>query len=79
MRDNELRAAFTTAFGRPVPAGNFSREDLEEWDSLGHVKLVLQLEADLGVHVEPTAIQDLHRDFATVAAYVDHKLAGELV
>lgn len=74
MLTPDLRAVFATAFGRPVPDGPFSRHDVEEWDSLGHVKLVLQLEVDLGVHVEPTDIQGLHQDFATVAAYVNARL-----
>jgi acyl carrier protein len=67
---DELRAVFTAAFGHEPPPGNFARTDLEEWDSLGHVKLVLQLETDLGIRVDPAEILALHVDFDTVAGYV---------
>ncbi len=70
MPDPDLRTAFATALGCPLPPGNFSRHDLEEWDSLGHVKLVLQLETDLGVRVPPAEIAGLHQDYDTVDRYV---------
>jgi acyl carrier protein len=66
----DLRAVFGTAFGCEPPPGHFSPQDLEEWDSLGHVKLVLQIENDLGIRIDPTEILALHRDFDTVARYV---------
>jgi acyl carrier protein len=68
--DADLRAVFATTFGCEPPPGNFTPHDLEEWDSLGHVKLVLQLESDLGIRVEPAEILTLHRDYDTVARYV---------
>jgi acyl carrier protein len=71
MPERELREVFTAVFGCATPAGNFGKNALEEWDSLGHVKLVLELEARLNVRVAPTDIARLHADFGTVLAYVD--------
>jgi len=75
MPDRELREVFAAVFGPAVPPGNFARDALEEWDSLGHVKLVLALEARLGVRVAAADIARLHADFATVQAYVDRARA----
>jgi len=70
MLDQKLRTVFTSALGCDLPSGDFAREQIEEWDSLGHVKLILQLESSLGVRVGPEAIPALHTDFATVREYV---------
>jgi len=75
MPEREVREVFVAVCGRAVPAGNFDRHALEEWDSLGHVKLVLELEASLGVRVAAADLAGLHADFATVATYVDRSLA----
>jgi acyl carrier protein len=71
MPERELREVFTAVFGCAAPAGNFGKNTLEEWDSLGHVKLVLELEARFGVRVAPADIARLHADFGTVLAYMD--------
>ncbi len=70
MQDQELRTVFTNALGCDLPPGEFARDQVEEWDSLGHVKLILQLESSLGVRVGPEAIPALHSDFVTVREYV---------
>lgn len=75
MLDQELRTVFTDALGCDIPPGDFARDQVEEWDSLGHVKLILQLEASLGVQVGPEAIPALYTDFATVREFVTTKQA----
>jgi acyl carrier protein len=70
MLERELRDVFAAALGCALPGGDFGRDQVEEWDSLGHVKLVLQLEATLGIRVAPADIPALHADFETVLAYV---------
>ncbi|HOX26193.1 MAG TPA: acyl carrier protein [Candidatus Krumholzibacteria bacterium] len=71
MPERELREVFAAVFGAAVPVGDFTRDAVQEWDSLGHVKLVLELEARLGVRVAPADIARLHSDFAAVRAYVE--------
>ncbi|HAA91497.1 MAG TPA: hypothetical protein DCS82_05130 [Rhodospirillaceae bacterium] len=41
-------------------------ETLERWDSLGHVKIILQLEQTLGNQLDPEEISELN-DVAAIA------------
>lgn len=51
-----------------------SKDDLEEWDSIAQVKLVLAVEAAFGIRIQPNEVETLNsvRDFADLV----HRHAG---
>lgn len=60
MRER-IRAAMATVFDRPaaeIPE-NASPENLEDWDSLHHLELVLELELEFGVRVPAETVPEL--------------------
>jgi acyl carrier protein len=62
--------ALRTDAGRPeLVAG-----DLSAWDSLTHIKLIMELETSFGITIGPDDIPTLYKDFDTVATYVSARL-----
>lgn len=54
-----------------------ARGELERWDSMGHLVLVLELEQEFGVQLLPEQVQRLNSvaEIAEILA-IDHQLAG---
>ena len=60
MRER-IREAMATVFDRPaaeIPE-DASAENLEDWDSLHHLELVLELELEFGVRVPAETVPEL--------------------
>lgn len=59
--DDRLRAVFASVFG--IDAARLSDDDsyetIPEWDSVNHINLVLSLEAEFGIQLEPGEIAEL--------------------
>jgi acyl carrier protein len=70
MLDVDLRKVFAKALRCEIPAGNFVVSDLGEWDSLTHIKLVIELESKFGLNITPGVIPVLYSDFETVKSFV---------
>jgi len=49
-------------------------ENIEEWDSLSHIKLIMELERELMVSIEPEKIPYLYSDYNTIFGYLKNKL-----
>ncbi len=49
-----------------------SQENCEEWDSLKHLNLIVELESEFGVEFEPEEIAEMV-DFATVIKMISSK------
>jgi acyl carrier protein len=52
-----------------------SPANLEQWDSLGHVSLIVELEKTFSLQVNPDEIIDLD-SFKAVFNWVNHKING---
>jgi len=78
--DNELRnrvlAVFRKAFRRSFGSGPIVARQVEEWDSLSHLNLVMALEEEFGLEFDPDDIAALFSDFDTVLAIMVEKLEG---
>lgn len=67
-----LDAAFLRAFGSEHSVGSRpSRATLAAWDSLGHVRLVMEIETEFGLRVGGADFAALHADFDTVVLWLD--------
>lgn len=60
MRER-IREAMATVFDRPLAEipDDASAESLEDWDSLHHLELVLELELEFGVRVPAETVPEL--------------------
>lgn len=70
--DDRLRAVFASVFG--IDAARLSNDDsyetIPEWDSVNHINLVLALEAEFGIQLDPGEIAEL-TSVAVIRARLD--------
>ena len=66
----QLRETISMTFGVPIESvtQETTQEDVEGWDSVGHLNLMLMLEERFGVRLE---IEDMER-LTSVAAILAH-------
>lgn len=59
--DNELKEIFESLFkmDNSKITENMSNEDIEEWDSLEHIKLILEIEAKYNIKFDLDVIPQL--------------------
>ena len=77
MLDDQLSSIFHRVFRRPVQKGNdVSVDDVEEWDSLTHIKLVMELESQFGMTIGPDEILALYSDTRTIRRFVIDRQSG---
>lgn len=68
--EEKLLQVFHRALRCNAPASELAVETLQAWDSLTHIKLVMELEMAFGITIGPDEIPTLYKDFATVADHV---------
>jgi len=73
MDDGQLRRVFQRVFRREFSGSNAAVADVPGWDSLTHIKLVMELEREFGISIEPDEIPPLYSDFETVRRFVERK------
>ncbi len=73
--EDRLLAVFGKVFGRPLSANAIVVNETEEWDSLSHIKLIMELESKFDIQIDPGEVQLLYQDFATVRDYL-RKMIG---
>jgi acyl carrier protein len=58
----KIRNIISTVFEIPVTAlpPEFNQEDIEKWDSLGHLRLIVELEKEFTVQFEPEEIAEMN-------------------
>ena len=52
-----------------------SAEDIEEWDSLSHIRLIVALERHFGIKFKNAEVEGL-KNVGDLVAVIDSKLAG---
>lgn len=66
MELNErIFACMNRVFGIKVANEEISQDNCKEWDSMNHLNLVIELEEDFGISLEPEEIARM-RDFESI-------------
>lgn len=66
--EERLLAAFKRVFRRPFEAERIRVDEVEEWDSLSHIKLIMELESEFGIEIEPKSIAKLYSNFDAIVS-----------
>ncbi len=61
---------FRRVFHREFSSPAFGVDVIEEWDSLSHIKLIIELEKEFDISIDPDVIPSLFADFDTVLKFV---------
>ena len=72
----KLLGVFKRALRCELPGTDFGTDDLEKWDSMTHIKLIMELEMAYGPTIGPDDIPPLYSNFSTVAAYIKEHTAN---
>ena len=68
--ESRLQRVFDKAVGRHSGGGTIVATATPEWDSLSHIKLVMELESEFNIEVPPADIAGLFSEFGIVLGYV---------
>ena len=74
--DEKLKSVFARALRCDPGAGNFSVGEVGVWDSLTHIKLIMELEIAFGITISPEEIPVLYADFNTVRDFIAGATSG---
>ncbi len=73
MNESKVRTIMENLFEVKVSGNNFSQDDIDNWDSLKHLSLVVALEETFNISIEPEEIE-IMTDFASIVKIIDQKL-----
>jgi acyl carrier protein len=68
--DTRLRAVFRRVFRRKLDGDVLTVGDIEEWDSLSHIALVMELESQFDIEIDPDSIAPLYSDSAVILDFL---------
>lgn len=68
--EDRLCAAFKRVFRRQFEAERIRVDEVEEWDSLSHIKLVMELESEFEIEIEPSSIAKLYSNFDVIVSFL---------
>lgn len=68
--EDRLRNIFSEVFARPFLGTDHTVDTVEEWDSLSHIKLVINLERAFQTRIDPTSIARLYSSFADILQFI---------
>lgn len=70
-REERLKSVFKSVFRVSVVDGVSTVDEIEEWDSLSHIELVLALEDEFDIDIEPGEIMPLYSDFSHILEFIE--------
>ena len=70
-----VRSIFETVFSRSFSASPIVRADMDEWDSLRHVELILVVEDEFGVLFDESEFAGLD-SLAAIVRAVENRMPG---
>lgn len=68
--EERLTGVFRRVFQREFNNYVLGVDDVDEWDSLSHIKLVIELEREFNLAIDSDVIPSLFSDFDTVLKFV---------
>lgn len=68
--EDQLFELFRRVFRRDFPDKNIQVEEVEEWDSLSHIQLIIAIETEFGLMIEPDDIPPLYSNFSLIVEYL---------
>ena len=74
--DEQLTTVFSNVFRTKIVDTEFEVADIQQWDSLTHIKLIIELESAFSISIGPGDIKPLYSDYQTVKNYIRSKLEG---
>ena len=75
--EESLRAVFKRVFRREFAGSDITVEDVEEWDSLSHIQLIIDIESEFDIAVDPDDIPMLYSSFSVIVDYLTKHVDGE--
>ena len=68
--EERLLVTFKRVFRRQFAVERIRVDEVEEWDSLSHIKLVMELETEFGIEIEPGSITKLYSNFDSIVSFL---------
>lgn len=69
-----LRALLQRVFRQEFDGRNLVVKEVANWDSLTHIKLVMELEREFGITIMPDEILAMYTDYNAIESLVRAKL-----
>lgn len=73
MTKDRILDVFRRAFELPTVSESISQKNSDKWDSLNHINLVVEIETEFDIMLEPEDISEMI-DFKSVLRIVERKL-----
>ena len=68
--EKRLLSIFSRVFRDDVTDTSVAVADISEWDSMSHIRLIMEIERDFRITITPEEIPTLYTDFATVQQFI---------
>ncbi len=68
------RKVFNRVLRKKFECGNIKAKETEEWDSLTHIELIMALEEEFEIEINPDSIAALFSDFDTILKFLNETL-----
>ncbi len=69
-----LQGVIEDVLGSESPARDLDIKTSSEWDSLAHLNLILALEEEFGLEIEPEDFPRLHSNYQGILDYLKQQL-----
>lgn len=68
--EERLLVTFKRVFRRQFAVERIRVDEVEEWDSLSHIRLVMELESEFGIEIEASSIAKLYSNFDSIVSFL---------
>ncbi len=69
--ETKLLEVFKQAFTRGFSGTNHSVHSVEDWDSLSHIRLILLIEQEFSLMIDPDQLADLYTSFENIVTFLE--------
>ncbi|MGB0748652.1 MAG: acyl carrier protein [Magnetospiraceae bacterium] len=69
--EQQIAALVSRVLRRKFAAWPIVAAEVEEWDSMKHIEVIMELEMEFDLEIDPEAIADLHSNTQVIAAFID--------
>ena len=68
--EERLLVTFKRVFRRQFAVERIRVDEVEEWDSLSHIRLVMELESEFGIEIKASSIAKLYSNFDSIVSFL---------